>query len=90
MPNREIGGRFDDVAEVEDPASIRSVIVNGLLLAKPPTQTEIAARVATHREAVARDFNLLDREGMIERHAGKLIIRDVERLANVVDKGLGA
>ena len=56
----------------------------------PPTHAEIASRVATHREAVTREMNFLDRAGVIERHTGKLIIRDVGRLAGMVEKVLGA
>ena len=56
----------------------------------PPTHAEIASRTATHREAVSREMNYLDRAGVIERHTGKLIVRDVGRLASMVEKVMGA
>ena len=36
---------------------------NEVTISDPPTHAEIASRVATHREAVTREMNYLDREG---------------------------
>ena len=55
----------------------------------PPTHADIASRVSTHREAVTRELNRLSRIGMIERQPGILIVRDVERLAEVLDEMTG-
>ncbi len=49
-----------------------------------PTHAEIASRVSTHREAVTRELNALDKGGMIERRKGALIVPDVARLAALV------
>jgi CRP/FNR family transcriptional regulator, cyclic AMP receptor protein len=49
-----------------------------------PTHSEIASRVATHREAVTRELNRLARMGLIERTSGALVVEDVERLAELV------
>jgi CRP/FNR family transcriptional regulator, cyclic AMP receptor protein len=54
-----------------------------------PTHAEIASRVATHREAVTRELNRLLRIGVIERESGALIVKDVERLAELVHTTTG-
>ena len=55
----------------------------------PPTHADIASRVSTHREAVTRELNRLSRIGMIERQPGILIVRDVERLAEMLHEMTG-
>ena len=51
-----------------------------------PKHGEIASWVSTHREAVTRELNFLDRAGVIERHPGRLVVRDVAKLAALVAK----
>ncbi|MFK7992619.1 MAG: Crp/Fnr family transcriptional regulator [Granulosicoccus sp.] len=41
-----------------------------------PTQSEIADRISSHREAVSRELTLLESEGLISRARGQLIIND--------------
>jgi CRP-like cAMP-binding protein len=50
-----------------------------------PTHAEIASRIATHREAVTRELGELARAGMVERDGVALVIRDVGRLARLVE-----
>jgi CRP-like cAMP-binding protein len=57
---------------------------NRARIAPVPTHVELASRVATHREAVTRELNRLLRIGVIERESGALIVKDVERLAELV------
>jgi CRP/FNR family transcriptional regulator, cyclic AMP receptor protein len=54
-----------------------------------PKQVEIANRVSTHREAVTREFNRLMRIGIIERRGDSLLVRDVDRLAQIVHDATG-
>ena len=54
-----------------------------------PTHAEIASRVSTHREAVTRELNYLDRAGILERRPGRLVVRDVGALSRMVGKVLG-
>lgn len=54
-----------------------------------PTHVEIASRVSTHREAVTRELNRLSRIGVIERHGGALVVKDVDRLAAIVHDATG-
>jgi CRP-like cAMP-binding protein len=54
-----------------------------------PTHVEIASRVGTHREAVTRELNRLTRIGIIERQGDALLIRDVNRLAEMLHNATG-
>ena len=54
-----------------------------------PTHVEIASRVSTHREAVTRELNRLSRIGIIERRGGTLLVKDVDRLAGMVQSATG-
>jgi CRP/FNR family transcriptional regulator, cyclic AMP receptor protein len=49
-----------------------------------PTHAEIAARVATHREAVTRELRQLAKKGVITRQGRKLLIADIEALRSAV------
>jgi CRP-like cAMP-binding protein len=58
-------------------------------IAPVPTHAEIASRVATHREAVTREINRLLRTGVIERESGALVVKDVDRLTELVHGATG-
>jgi len=58
-------------------------------LIPPPTHADIASRVSTHREAVTRELNRLARIGIVERQPGILIVRDVDRLAEMLHEMTG-
>ena len=62
---------------------------NTAVISPVPTHAEFASRVSTHREAVTRELNALERAGLIERHGGTLIIPDFARLARTVEEVLG-
>lgn len=59
------------------------------VISPPPTHTEIASRISTHREAVTRELNDLARAGLIKRRRGALEICDVTRLTRLVEEVLG-
>ncbi len=59
---------------------------NRAFISPAPTHADIASRVSTHREAVTRELNALDRAGVIERRDGCLIVPDVARLTRMVDE----
>jgi CRP/FNR family transcriptional regulator, cyclic AMP receptor protein len=61
----------------------------GARIAPIPTHTEIASRVSTHREAVAREFTRLARLGLIEREKNALVVKDLDRLAEMVHTATG-
>ena len=45
-----------------------------------PTHYEIAARIGSHREAVTREFNRLEADGIVEVRRRQLRIVDIKRL----------
>ena len=50
-----------------------------------PTHGDIASRVSTTRETVARALNDLAREGVVERTKDALLIHDMQRLEDLVE-----
>jgi len=54
-----------------------------------PTHVEIASRISTHREAVTRELNRLARIGLIERKGAALLVKDVDRLEEMVHDATG-
>jgi len=52
---------------------------------QPPTQSELATFISSHREAVAREMAALARTGLVTRSSGGLVIRSLSELrASVV------
>ncbi|MBZ9810351.1 Crp/Fnr family transcriptional regulator [Mesorhizobium sp. BR1-1-9] len=51
-----------------------------------PTHTDLAHRIGTHREAVARELSYLQNIGLVLRHAKELYVPDVSRIADLVAK----
>ena len=54
-----------------------------------PVHSDLASRVSTTRETVARVLNDLARQGVLERRKDHLIIHDLVRLQNMVDQVQG-
>ncbi|MGI9383308.1 MAG: Crp/Fnr family transcriptional regulator [Methyloligellaceae bacterium] len=54
-----------------------------------PTNSEIASRISTHREAVSRELSRLRQLGVVERQGSDLIIKDLLRLAEMVEESTG-
>jgi CRP-like cAMP-binding protein len=60
---------------------------NGAVLIDPaPLHADIAARVSTTRETVARVMGILTRDEIVDRHGGALEILDPGRLAALVEE----
>lgn len=57
---------------------------NEAIVTPIPTHSEIAGRVSTTRETVARVFGQLGRMGLVERRSDRLVIRDFARLQAMV------
>ena len=57
-----------------------------LKIAPPPTHAEIAARVSTHREAVARELKSLERAGLIARRRGAIVLLKPSELSARIEK----
>ena len=45
-----------------------------------PTQSEFAARIGTHREAISRELSWLRSEGLIESKSRTLVVLDIDRM----------
>ena len=57
---------------------------------RPPTHAELAARVGTHREAVTREFKRLERDGLIERRRGAIVLLKPSELTARIEKAFSA
>jgi CRP-like cAMP-binding protein len=51
------------------------------IVLSPPNQSELASRINTRRETVSREINAMEREGLIERRRGAIVINDALRLS---------
>ena len=60
------------------------------IISPPPVHAEIAARVSTRREAVARELKALERDRLIERRRGALVLTDVDRLRRMINDAIEA
>jgi CRP/FNR family cyclic AMP-dependent transcriptional regulator len=58
------------------------------IISPPPVHAEIAARVSTRREAVARELKALERAGLIERRRGALVLTDPDALRKLIAEAL--
>ena len=56
------------------------------IISPPPYHHEIADRVSTHREAVTRELKRLERQGLLEKRRGALVLKDVGALAELVER----
>jgi len=55
-----------------------------VVVSPPPTHAELAARISTHREAVTKFLNALERDGAVARTRGAIVLSDPERLRRIV------
>lgn len=54
-----------------------------------PVHADVASRVSTTRETVARVMNDLARQGIVERQKNALVVQDVEQLQDMVEEVRG-
>ena len=71
-------------AELLRLASATGATTNRVALNPAPRQSDIAARIATNREAVSREISHLARLGLVVREGKALVVTDVGRLAELV------
>jgi CRP-like cAMP-binding protein len=55
-----------------------------IVVSPPPTHAELAARIGTHREAVTKGLSALERDGVISRARGAIVLADVVRLRQII------
>ncbi len=53
-------------------------------ISPPPTHAELAARVGVRREVITRELSLLERQKLIEKKRGAIVILDVGKLERLV------
>jgi len=56
-------------------------------IAPAPTHAELAARISTQREAVSREMSKLAKAELIVKSGGRLVIRDLDRLRALRERG---
>jgi CRP/FNR family cyclic AMP-dependent transcriptional regulator len=62
----------------------RTTAEGRVVVSPPPTHAELAARISTHREAVTKHLNALEREGVISRTRGAIALTNSDRLLRIV------
>lgn len=62
---------------------------NTVVIRPIPVHADLAARVGTTRETVARVLGDLARDGFVERRSGEMLIRDLARLRALVGEARG-
>lgn len=56
----------------------------GITIHAAPSQTELASRISTHREAVSREMSRLSKQGILSRQRDTLIIHDRGQLEQLL------
>ena len=59
------------------------------LIAPAPTHAHLASRIGTHREAVTREMQYLQKQGIVRQQGRAMTIADVARLAEIVRAASG-
>jgi CRP/FNR family transcriptional regulator, cyclic AMP receptor protein len=62
-----------------DPTDERQAVVS-----PPPVHSDIAARVSTRREMVARELKALERKGLLMKRRGAFVITNVPEMVRMV------
>jgi CRP-like cAMP-binding protein len=62
---------------------------NERVISPPPVQKDIAARIGSSREAVSRELSALERQGLLEKTKGGLVLKDVDVLNRRISTALG-
>ena len=57
------------------------------IISPPPVQQELAERIGCSREAVSREMAALDRDGIIDRTRGGVVLMDVDELSRRISAG---
>jgi len=76
-------------AELLRQASTQMTNSNAAHIEPIPVHSNLASRVSTTRETVARVLNDLARQGIVERTRNALLIHNVDRLRNIVQEVRG-
>lgn len=56
------------------------------IVSPPPGHADLAGRISTRREAVTKELSALEREGLLSKSRGALVLLDVPRLMAMIDE----
>lgn len=62
---------------------------NEAVIASAPTHAQLAARIGTHREAVTRELQYLQKQGIVIQQGRELRVNDVAELAEIIRAAAG-
>lgn len=62
---------------------------NRATIAPAPTHAQLASRIGSHREAVTRELQYLQKEGILALQPREIVIADISRLAKIVRAASG-
>jgi CRP-like cAMP-binding protein len=62
---------------------------NEAVIASVPTHAQLAARIGTHREAVTRELQYLQKRGIVVQQGRELRVNDVAELAEIIRAAAG-
>jgi CRP/FNR family cyclic AMP-dependent transcriptional regulator len=60
--------------------------VQQAIVSPPPLHADLAGRISTRRETVTKELSAMEREGLLQRRRGALVILDVPRLIGMIDE----
>ncbi len=83
LSNMSVGSRL--IAELLRLANEQPADDDSAIIARPPTQAELAARIGTNRETVTREMTLLTERGLIARKGRQIVVPSLERLVARLD-----
>lgn len=64
-----------------------AILHNERIITPPPTQRDIAARIGSSREGISRELSALEKQGLVEKTRGGLVLKDVASLGALVSPG---
>lgn len=74
---------YAEILRLSRPDPANSV---GAILSPPPSHSEIAARISTRREMVARELKALERAGLLARRRGAYVIINIRSLVQRLEE----
>lgn len=83
LSNMSVGSRL--IAELLRLANEQPGEDHSAIIARPPTQAELAARIGTNRETVTREMTLLTERGLIARKGRQIVVPSLDRLMARLD-----
>jgi CRP/FNR family transcriptional regulator, cyclic AMP receptor protein len=58
------------------------------IVSPPPVHAYLAGRISTRREAVTKELSAMERDGLLRKTRGSLVLLDVPRLIAMIDEDL--